>query len=451
MMQSLRTRLILLVVIVLVVAGSLATWFLSRAVRQRFEDYLLWEQTASEDRRAHLEALLPVVLADHYRQYRSWQDTSGLVKEFGELTQEQVILADEAGQVIVDSAGGDVGYELTGDLATLHPITVSGQVVGAFKVLPLPPWDNSAGQVAFVSAVNRSLLYAMSAAGVLALILTLALTRGILRRVRALTNAAQKMQRGDLNQRVPNNSQDEIGRLAHAFNDMAAGLARMEHLRRNMVSDVAHELRTPLSNIRGYLEAMQDGVVEAKPETIQSLYEEAMLLNRLVNDLQQLALAEAGQLKLARQQVPINDLIDKALQSIAYRAGENNIRLRANLPASLPPVQVDAERIGQVLRNLLNNAVEYTPRNGTITVSALQEPGHVQVAVHNDGSGIAPDHLPNLFERFYRVDRSRTRATGGSGLGLAIVKQLVEAHGGRVWAHSHPNQDATFYFTLPVA
>ena len=450
-MQSLRTRLILLVVVVLVVAGSLATWFLSGAVRQRFEDYLLWEQTASQDRRARLEAMLPTVLADHYGQYGSWQGTAELVKEFGQLTHEQIILADETGKVIIDSAGGRVDYEIARDLASLHPISVNDKVVGAFKVLPLPPWDNSAGQLAFVRAVNNSLLYAMLAAGVLALILTLALTRGILRRVHALTNAVQKMQRGDLNQRVPNGSQDEIGRLAHAFNDMANGLARMEQLRRNMVSDVAHELRTPLSNIRGYLEAIQDGVVEAKPETIQSLHEEAMLLNRLVNDLQQLALAEAGQLKLARQQIPIHDLVDKALQSIAYRASDNNIRLRANLPATLPRVQVDAERIGQVLRNLLNNAVEYTPRNGVITVSAAQEHNHVQVAVHNNGAGIAPEHLPNLFERFYRVDRSRTRTTGGSGLGLAIVKQLVEAHGGRVWAHSRPNQDATFYFTLPVA
>jgi signal transduction histidine kinase len=229
------------------------------------------------------------------------------------------------------------------------------------------------------------------------------------------------MAQGDLTQRVPNNAKDEIGQLAHDFNAMADSLARIEQLRRNMVSDVAHELRTPLSNICGYLEAIQDNVIQPTPEAIDSLYEEALLLHRLINDLQELAVAEAGQLKLARQPVAIGDLVDKAVQVVQGRVNGSRT-IRTEIAPNLPPAHVDSERIGQVLRNLLNNAVEYTPAGGNIIVSARQVRNQIQINVHNEGAGIAPAHLGNLFERFYRVDDSRTRETGGSGLGLAIVE-----------------------------
>jgi signal transduction histidine kinase len=230
---------------------------------------------------------------------------------------------------------------------------------------------------------------------------------------------------------------------------MADSLARIEHLRRNMVSDVAHELRTPLSNICGYLEAIQDGVVHPTPEVIHSLFEEAMLLNRLVNDLQELAVAEGGQLKLARQQVSVHELVDKAVCGIQGRVNGSKT-IETQVEPNLPPLFVDAERIGQVLRNLLNNAVEYTSPNGMIRVAAQRADDGVQFSVFNEGVGIPPEHLPNLFERFYRVDPSRTRSTGGSGLGLAIVKNLVEAHHGRVWVESRYGSYASFYFTLPI-
>jgi signal transduction histidine kinase len=230
---------------------------------------------------------------------------------------------------------------------------------------------------------------------------------------------------------------------------MADSLARIEQLRRNMVSDVAHELRTPLSNICGYLEAIQDNVIQPTPEAIDSLYEEALLLHRLINDLQELAVAEAGQLKLARQPVAIGDLVDKAVQVVQGRVNGSRT-IRTEIAPNLPPAHVDSERIGQVLRNLLNNAVEYTPAGGNIIVSARQVRNQIQINVHNEGAGIAPAHLGNLFERFYRVDDSRTRETGGSGLGLAIVKQLVEAHGGSVWVESEPGRFANFVFTLPL-
>ena len=277
------------------------------------------------------------------------------------------------------------------------------------------------------------------------------LSRRILRPVETLTAAARRMEKGDLSQRVEAQSSDEIGELARAFNAMADGLNRLEELRRNMVSDVAHELRTPLSNIRGYLEAVRDGVVEPKPEVIDSLYEEAMLLNRLVDDLQELALAEAGQLTLERQLVAPAGLANRAVEAARGQASASGIALRTDLPERLPLVNVDPQRIGQVLGNLLSNALTHTPSGVEVVVTARADGSEVQLSVSDTGEGVRPEHLPYIFERFYRADRSRSRTTGGTGLGLAIAKQLVEAHGGRIEVESEVGQGTRFTFTLPVA
>jgi signal transduction histidine kinase len=243
---------------------------------------------------------------------------------------------------------------------------------------------------------------------------------------------------------------DEIGELATAFNAMADGLSRQEQLRRNIVSDVAHELRTPLSNIRGYLEAIQDGLTTPSPELINSLHEEAMLLNRLVDDLQDLALAEAGQLQLRPVPVNLETIILGALTALQPRMKEKAIHLTTDLAPQLPNLEVDPERIGQVLRNLLANAITYTPEGGSITLRAAPCPKGVEVWVQDNGIGIAQEHLKNVFERFYRADESRSRATGGAGLGLAIVRQLVQAHGGEINIESVLGAGTTVKFTLPM-
>jgi signal transduction histidine kinase len=231
---------------------------------------------------------------------------------------------------------------------------------------------------------------------------------------------------------------------------MADSVGAAEQLRRQMVSDIAHELRTPLTNIRGYLEAVRDGVLAAEPGVIDSLHEEAMLLNRLVADLQELALAEAGQLTLARQPVAVAEVVEKAAGALRpLLAG--GPALRVELPDDLPPVSADPERLGQVLRNLLTNAQHHTPAGGEIVVAAQTTGDAVEVSVRDTGSGIAPEHLPYVFERFYRADPARARATGGAGLGLAIVKQLVEANGGQVRVSSAAGRGTTFAFTLPRA
>jgi signal transduction histidine kinase len=318
-------------------------------------------------------------------------------------------------------------------------------------------WAGVAGpdpiQAGFVRGVNQALGLALVVAGLAALLLTAALSRRIIRPVEELTLAAQAMATGDLSRRVMVRAPDEIGTLGRAFNSMADSLQRAEGLRRTLVGDVAHELRTPLTNIRGYLEALRDGVARPDARMIDSLHEEALLLNRLIDDLQDLALAEAGQLRLQRAPADLGAVVEQALSAARPRIEAKGVACAHTLPPDLPPVTIDAERVGQVLRNLLNNALTHTPAGGTISVAAQVEgPGDiVAVSVCDTGCGIAADDLPLIFERFYRADRSRNRATGGAGLGLTIVRQLVEAHGGSVRVTSVPDRGSCFTFTLPAA
>jgi signal transduction histidine kinase len=303
----------------------------------------------------------------------------------------------------------------------------------------------------FISSINQTFILSVAASLILTTVLSLGLSRRILTPIEALTAAARNMEKGDLDQRVTVKSQDEIGELAHAFNAMASGLSIANQLRRNLVSDVAHELRTPLANVRGYLEAMRDGVVKPDAKVINSIYEEAMLLNRLIDDLQELAQAEAGQLRLSRQPASPADLVTTVTAASAQQAAERGLALKANIAPNLPLINIDEHRIGQALRNLVANAIAHTPAGGQVSVSASVEGENVAIKVQDTGEGIAPEHLPFIFERFYRGDPSRSRATGGSGLGLAITKQWVEAHGGTITVESELGKGTTFTIALPIA
>jgi signal transduction histidine kinase len=242
----------------------------------------------------------------------------------------------------------------------------------------------------------------------------------------------------------------EVAALAEAFNTMATDLENNEQLRRNLIADVAHELRTPLSNIRGYLEAIRDNVMRPDAAAIDSLNEEATLLSRLVNELQELSLAEAGELKLVYQAEDISKLLQQAIAPFRTELEAKGISLSLELSDDLPLVSVDWHRVSQVLHNLLENAVNHTGRGGLITVAAVKQGDWVEIGVSDTGQGIPAQDLPNIFERFYRVDRSRARATGGSGLGLTIARRLVEAHGGRITVESELGRGSRFAFTLPI-
>ena len=457
-LRSMRVRLLLMFMLVALAAIGTVAFFASQTTGGEFQHYINNQQDTSQQ-------LISQVLTT-YRQ--SPQKLETLVTQSAHANGSRILLVDQNQRVIADSSG-----QLTGQTLTISAlIALRGDQQGGSQAMGGPPpqplciISTQSGSLTFgqqsfsmgrgspgdnfLASVNRSLVMASVVAGFVVLLLTLLLSNTILSPIKALTIAASRMEQGDLSQRVNIKTQDEIGGLAHAFNTMAESLQSSEQLRRNLVSDVAHELRTPLTNIRGYLEALQDGVVQPEPPVIASLYEEAELLSRLVKDLQDLTLAEAGQLHIQRVPIVLEDIIVNAVNGLALQPGRAHPTLSIDVPSDLPLVEADPQRVGQILRNLLTNAIKHTPPEGKVYVCARVHAQEVEVVVEDTGVGIASEHLPNLFKRFYRADPSRARATGGTGLGLAIVEQLVHAHGGRVMVESEVGKGTRFVFTLPI-
>ncbi|MGH9943242.1 MAG: sensor histidine kinase [Pyrinomonadaceae bacterium] len=415
-------------------------------------------------------------LAEYHRQRGGWGGVQPLLDEVGKATGRQVVLIDGRRQVLATSPPelmrADVrvspehtltwareerrGREVLLEKMVLDEVPHAdlydphGRALGALYVAPMLPQVNGRREDVFVGALDRTLLLAGLVSACVALLAALALSRRILGPVEALTGAARRMEGGDLSQRVKASSRDEIGELARAFNAMADNLARAEQLRRNMIGDVAHELRTPLTNIRCQIEAVQDGIVSLTPAAIDSLHEEAMLLNRLIDDLQDLALAEAGQLSLKLRRVSVMAEVASAVSAMQHRVNDGGPTIRTQVPDDCPDVFADPERVGQILRNLLANAITHTPPGGEITVRAHPVKSQLELAVEDTGSGIAPEDAPFIFERFYRADASRQRGTGGAGLGLAIIKQLVAAQAGEMRVESLIGKGTKISFTLPI-
>jgi signal transduction histidine kinase len=304
----------------------------------------------------------------------------------------------------------------------------------------------------FADAMNTALGAAAVAAVLTALAVSVFVTRRIVSPVAAMTRASTRIAGGRYDERVPITSADELGQLAAQFNRMAATLEQTEAHRRDLIADVAHELRTPLASIAGYMEGMLDGVIAPEPETFHRVHRETERLQRLVADLQELSRAEAGRVLLHMRAVRPETLVEAAAARLRPQFDGKGVGLTVELASGLPAVAADPDRIGQVLTNLLGNALQYTPSGGHVTVRAARDNGGVSIAVADTGIGIPAEHLPRVFERFYRVDRSRARASGGSGIGLTIARHLVEAHGGTIRADSPgPGRGSTFTVVVPRA
>jgi signal transduction histidine kinase len=386
----------------------------------------------------------------------SWEGVQSVVEALG-VSGTHIVLVAVNGTVIGDSEGQEyLGRNYT-DSST-SPIEMSlvrGGVNETLGKLYITSDSSAEPYVApfmrLSASINRSLLLGGSLAIGIALLLTFVLSRRMTSPIGVLARAARRLGHGDLSQRVRLQGKGEVTALAEAFNSMAADLEYAEQLRRNMVADVAHELRTPLSNIQGYLEAIRDGMVEPDAAAIRSLNEEACLLARLVNELQELSLAEAGELKLVYQAEDIANLVRQAAAPWQPQLTAQGISLSLELPDNLPLVNIDWQRVNEVLHNILENAVAHTSRGGTISVAVAEKGKCVEVSVSDTGEGIPAEDLPHIFERFYRVDKSRARATGGCGLGLTIAKRLVEAHRGTIEVQSKLGKGSRFSFTLPIA
>jgi len=304
---------------------------------------------------------------------------------------------------------------------------------------------------AFLDAFRDSLWLAVTVAVIAAIALGLLFGRLISGPMRQLSFSAKKIATGDFSQRVTAKTDDEIGEVSVAFNSMAEQLEKKEKGRRQLLADIAHELRNPLSIIQGNMEAWLDGVISPTPEQIASVYDETVLLSRLVTDLRELSLAEAGQLKLRQEAAVLGELISAEVSGIQSRCQQKKISVSAELSDRLPQVFIDKDRIRQVLHNLMDNAIRHTPAGGSVKISVrLDKQGWATVSVSDTGNGVAPEDLPFVFDHFYKADRARQRGHGGAGIGLALVKQLVELHGGKAWAESKVGKGSTFYFTLPT-
>lgn len=303
----------------------------------------------------------------------------------------------------------------------------------------------------FTQTVNEVLLVAASLAFVTAVLVSTFVTRRIVKPVQEMKAASQRIANGRYDERVQAVGEDELAELGRSFNRMAHELAQTEERRRQLIGDVAHELRTPLSSIKGVMEGLQDGVLRPEPETFASVEQEVNRLQRLVRDLEELSKAEAGQIQLEKERVNPAELVETAVSRLYQQFTDKQVALKADISPDLPVITVDPARIIQVLLNLLGNALQYTPPEGQVAVRLSADSGGVEISIQDTGIGLTAEQLTHIFERFYRADKSRSRAGGGSGIGLTISKHLVEAHNGRLAATSPgPNQGSTFTISLPV-
>jgi signal transduction histidine kinase len=362
-------------------------------------------------------------------------------------------LADLEGRIVGDTRGVPSGTISQAELDRGIPIEVDGRVVGyllpstqTLVALPLDP-----AQAQFLARIRTTLWIAALTALAAALVIGGLLFRSIVAPLRRLTTASQAIAEGDLSARAPVQGRDEVAQLADAFNRMTESLARAEKARRNQTADIAHELRTPLTVLQGSLEAMLDGVYPADREELLAASAQVRTLARLVEDLRLLALADAGQLRLHTALLGLEAFLREIVEAHRLQAQEQGVDLALGTSSTLPLVLADRDRLAQVMGNLLGNALRYVPPGGHITVRVAEQGQEVVVAVADDGPGVSPEDLPHLFERFWRGDPGRRRATGGSGLGLAIARHIIEAHSGRIWVEPTPGGGLTVAFTLPAA
>lgn len=360
-----------------------------------------------------------------------------------------------SGSLSAKLLAGQLLVVLTGALTLLLVALLVGPAIFRMHVRDalgyVPPDVGHHLDMAFHAATLISLGVAVGVSVAVALALSSIVSTRIVRPVRELAGAAQRIAHGARDARVPARGTDELAELAGAFNEMAASLERAEQIRSQLLADVAHELRTPLATVESYVEALADGVLAADDENWGVIRAETSRLSRLVDDLQKVSRAQAHQLDLHLAHVPAGALVSDAVKAAEPAYTSKGVGLEADIEPRVPAIEADSERIAEVLANLLTNALRHTPPAGTVNVSARQQAEQLEISVADNGEGIAPEHLDRVFERFYRIDPARSRASGGTGIGLAIVRAIAEAHGGTVTATSPgTGSGTTVTLLLPI-
>lgn len=467
--RSLTTKLALAFLLVSLSGLLVAAVFVGIATQNSFQSVV----------NARAEADFVSAVATYYQQNGSWAGVDAFVQQLppapgpggqggpgGEGGQggpnnrfhPPFILLNQQGFVVVPGRTHQMGDVVSASArASGAPVTVNSQVVGIVLPDGSPPLSPAESQ--FLASTQQALIVGTLVAVLIALLLGIVLARTLTRPARELTTALEAVAEGDLRQAVPVRSRDELGELAASFNRMSADLAAANQARRQMTADIAHELRTPVTVIAGYLEALRDGVLPATPERFAVLYDEAHHLQGLIEDLRTLSLTDAGELALQSQPIAPRALLQRIAEVYRHRAELQGVTLGVVADDALPALSVDVERMVQVLSNLVGNALRYTSSGGSITLGAERIAGTAQgrapgaggtlLTVRDTGQGIAPDALPHIFDRFYRADRARAQGQGESGLGLSIAKALVEAHGGSIRVASQVGAGTVFSIWLP--
>ncbi len=466
-MNRLWVRLVLAFGLVIVVTTAAVGALANRTAGEAFRLYASYSGEAPAD--------LVAGLTEFYQARGTWQGVETVFRwewhqmpmtgwpmrgprgfTFPEGSQLHIVLADRGGRVVYDMLDPRSDRQMTRDeSAAAEDIVVNSEVVGRLAIA-LPTQSAIPGplELRFFERLRQLLLAGGIVAGGVGLLLGTGLSRGLSAPLQRLAIAARAVAAGDLSHRVAVSGSAEVAEVSQAFNEMAAGLEQAEQLRRNLMADVAHELRTPLTVLQGNLQAILDGVYHLDKAEVSVLYDQTRLLSRLVDDVRELALADAGQLHMNPHALEPTEMLRTACEGLLPTAQAESVEIIIQVPDGLPRVQADPDRVAQVLSNLLVNALQHTPDGGAIRVSASATGEGVEVAVSDTGEGIAPEHLPHVFDRFWRADPARPRSAdrqGSTGLGLSIARSLIEAQGGRMWAESEPGMGATFRFTLPLA
>jgi len=473
-MNRLWVRLTLAFALVILVTVTAIALLADLTAGQAFRQYLSYSNIAGFQN-------LSARLVEYYEIHGTWDGVDELLSQvrilpapmLGPMVERRpgtldwrderirLILADADGYVVYDGRDDRSGRRLTQDeRAATQDIIVEGQVVGQL-VVSRPVQSAILGPLerAFVERLRWLLVIGGLLAGALGVLLGLALSRNLTAPLQRLATAARAVARRDFSQRVRVEGSAEMAEVAQAFNEMTAALEESEQQRQNLVADVAHELRTPLTVVQGNLRAILDDVYPLEKAEISRLYDETRLLGRLVDDLRELALADAGQLRLNLQPTDASLVISTMAENLSLVAEAQGVTLDVQLPDHLGAVQADPDRLAQVLGNLMVNALHHTSPGGRITVTAQQVGSTVQTSVADTGEGIVSQDLPHVFERFWRADPARAHAEQAgaerwarrSGLGLSVAQSLIEAQGGRIWVESELGRGSTFHFTLPIA